>query len=437
MLTESRWAWFGSDADPGCQMLLGCIADDFTGATDLALMLQRGGMQTVLVVGAPQSSDLPEADAVVVALKSRTCPVEDAVAQSLKSVDALLAGRARQIMFKYCSTFDSTDAGNIGPVIEALMQRISAKTTIVCPAFPVNGRTVYQGHLFVGNQLLSESSMRDHPLTPMHDANLVRVLQRQTKIKVTLLPASTIDKGAAAVRTAIELAASRSEIMICDAVTENHLMVLGHACADLLLITGGSGIAMGLPDNFRKNNLLASLVQAPFVHPEGRAAILAGSCSTATRRQIKFAIANGIPALRLRPEMIAEGKQSTDSVVRWATAQDERRPILIYSSAENDDVLDAQAKLGAERAAAMVENTLASIASALVARNFTRLLVAGGETSGAVVSALELRALVIGPEIDPGVPWTRSISSPELAIVLKSGNFGAEDFFVKAWETYR
>jgi 3-dehydrotetronate 4-kinase len=415
-------------------MLLGCIADDFTGATDLALMLQRGGMQTFLVIGAPQSSVLPEADAIVVALKTRTCPVKEAVSLSLKSVEALLAGGARQIMFKYCSTFDSTDSGNIGPVIDALMQRVNAKTTIACPAFPANGRTVYQGHLFVGDQLLSESSMRDHPLTPMHDANLVRVLQRQTKTKVSLLPARTIDKGLAAVRAAIDLAASRGEIMICDAVTENHLMILGRACADLPLITGGSGIAMGLPDNFRKSGLLGSFAHVPFVRPKGRAAILAGSCSTATRGQIKHAIAKGIPALRLRPEMIVDGNQSTDSAVRWATEQNAKRPILIYSSAEATDVLEAQAKLGAERAAATLESTLASIASSLVASGFTQLLVAGGETSGAVVNALGLRVLTIGPEIDPGVPWTRSINGPELAVALKSGNFGAEDFFVKAWE---
>ncbi len=418
-------------------MLLGCIADDLTGATDLALMLSRNGMRTVQVMGVPDASTLTDgADAVVVALKSRTNPADEAVRWSLASAEALLARGARQLFFKYCSTFDSTDQGNIGPVAEALLEKVRGEIALVCPAFPANARTVYMGHLFVGDVLLHESPMKDHPLTPMRDSNLVRVLQRQTRLKIGLVPYSVVDQGPDAITAALnEAARAGTRFAVADAISDRHLVSLGAAAADHPLITGGSGLAMGLPDNFARQGLLQKAEPARHMPaPPGRALIIAGSCSEATRGQVQSAMAAGIPAFKLDPLAIAQGKLAASDLVSWALKQPVDRPVLIYSSDEPGNVRAVQSELGREAAGAMVERELAAVAKELVEKGFTRLIVAGGETSGAVVGALGIRAIEIGPEIDPGVPWTRSMDDRGLVLALKSGNFGAPDFFLKAWD---
>jgi uncharacterized protein YgbK (DUF1537 family) len=415
-------------------MVLGCIADDLTGATDLALMLAREGMKTVQTIGVPPPAlDLSGAEAVVVALKSRTIPAAQAVAQSLAAAQALRDAGARHLFFKYCSTFDSTDEGNIGPVAEALLAFTAGRITLACPAFPANGRTVYQGHLFVNGVPLHESSMKDHPLTPMRDSNLVRVLQRQTGLSVGLVAFDTVETGVEAVRQALarESDAGR-RIVIVDAVTDRHLRTIGLAAADLPLITGGSGVAMGLPEAYGAARPAASGPQR-FGAPAGRAVILAGSCSAATRQQVQTAIEHGIPALRIDPMELASGDLRQEAVVDWVAGHPSEKPVLVYSSAAPEQVRGVQEKFGRERAGEMVEDLLAGTARSLAQRGFTRFLVAGGETSGAVVGALGVAALSIGPEIDPGVPWTRTLSGTDLALALKSGNFGGPDFFLKAW----
>ncbi|WP_192180433.1 3-oxo-tetronate kinase [Mesorhizobium amorphae] len=416
-------------------MLLGAIADDLTGGTDLALMLARQGMRTVQVVGVPaEDFDFGDAEAMVVALKSRTIPAADAVRLSLDTARRLTAAGAEQIIFKYCSTFDSTDEGNIGPVTEALLDFVGDAVTLACPAFPANGRTVYRGHLFVGDLLLSDSPMKDHPLTPMKDANLVRVLQRQTKLAVGLVSHDVVSKGATAISHAFAQASEKGEqILIVDAVTDEQLRAIGAAASGLKLITGAAGIAMGLPDNFRRAGKIRGMgEQSSFPVPTGLAVILAGSCSTATRRQIARAMDAGTPALKIDPMGIADGSITVGSVVDWIRSA-EQTP-LVYSSADPKDVLEAQARLGRDRAGALVEDLLAQVAFVLRQHGFNRFLIAGGETSGAVVNALGLKALLIGPEIDPGVPWTRSIGVDQpVVLALKSGNFGADDVFIKAW----
>ncbi|WP_420347940.1 3-oxo-tetronate kinase [Pelagibius sp.] len=417
-------------------MLLGCIADDLTGATDLALMLVRGGMRTIQVIGVPDDpGSLPQADAIVVALKSRTIPAEDAVAQSLASAEALLAAGARQFFFKYCSTFDSTDRGNIGPVTEALMERLDCPFTLACPAFPATGRTVYLGHLFVGDVLLSDSPLKDHPLTPMRDPNLVSVLGRQTACEVGLVPFDVVDRGAADVAEAFrEIAEAGTAIAIVDAVSDRHLHTIGEAAADLRLITGGSGIAIGLPENFRRRGMIASPDPVDgFAPPKGRAAVLAGSCSAATREQVAQAQAAGMAAFRIDPQDLASGQTGVAEILAWAAGQGGEQPLLVYSTASPEAVRGVQERLGREAAGALVEKALAAVACGLVDQGVRRLIVAGGETSGAVVQALGVQVLEIGPEIDPGVPWTVAAGAPPLALALKSGNFGAPDFFVKAW----
>jgi 3-dehydrotetronate 4-kinase len=424
----------------GKLMRLGCIADDLTGATDLALMLSREGLKTIQTMGAPNLAlDLSSADAVVVALKSRTISPQEAVTQSVAAAEALRKAGADNLFFKYCSTFDSTDAGNIGPVTEALLAFTGSTFTLACPAFPATGRTVYQGYLFVNGVPLHESSMKDHPLTPMRDSNLVRVLQRQTSLSVGLVPFEDVDAGIDAVRKAFErekLAGHR--IVIVDAITDQHLRTIGLAAADLPLITGGSGVAMGLPAAYRTEHPTSvPVTSGSFAAPAGRAAILAGSCSSATRQQVEIAIEEGIPAFHVDPIALASGALAPQAALDWIAAQDANGPVLIYSTAKPDEVQDVQTKLGRMNAGELVEKFLADIARSLPAQGFTRFVVAGGETSGAVVGALSIDALTIGPEIDPGVPWTRTVTGTDLALALKSGNFGAPDFFLKAWSLLR
>jgi 3-dehydrotetronate 4-kinase len=414
-------------------LLLGCIGDDFTGSTDLANTLVRNGMRTVQLLGVPEDgANLPDADAIVIALKSRTAPVKDAIAESLAARRWLQRRGAKQLFFKYCSTFDSTDQGNIGPVADALLDGIG-NFSVACPAFPENKRTIYKGHLFVGDVLLSDSPMRNHPLTPMTDASLLRVLSRQTSGKVGLIELSTVKQGATAVRAAIEkMIGEGYRYAILDATEDAHLMILGEACKDLPLITGGSGMALGLPENFRCTGMLATNARADVLPAVGgSAAVIAGSCSVATLGQIAY-MQRSHPAFKLDPLKLASGEDQVSSALDFAKANLTQGPVLIYASASPEEVKQAQQQLGKERASEVIESAQGKIAQGLVAAGVRKLVIAGGETSGAVVSALNVRALQIGPQIDPGVPWTMSMGEPKIALALKSGNFGSEDFFLKA-----
>jgi uncharacterized protein YgbK (DUF1537 family) len=416
--------------------LLGCIADDFTGATDLASTLVRNGMRTVQLIGVPRpGQEAPDADAVVVALKSRTAPVAQAVGESLAALEWLRKAGCRQFFFKYCSTFDSTDEGNIGPIGDALMEALDCGFALANPAFPTNGRTVYQGHLFVGSALLNESGMEKHPLTPMRDANLVRVLGRQTRTPVGLVPYAIVEKGAGAIRDAMTaLKEQGRHWAIVDAVTDAHLFAIGEAASAHALLTGGSGVALGLPENFRRAGLLAPLANPgalPQVH--GPAAVIAGSCSRATLAQIGVARSR-VPVLELDPLATPDAEALARQAVQWATGRLGAVPVVIAASATPDRVAALQAKLGRDAAGALVEHALADVAEALVRLGVRRLMVAGGETAGAVVTRLDVHSLRIGAEIDPGVPWTYAEGGGEpMLLALKSGNFGAPDFFIKAF----
>jgi uncharacterized protein YgbK (DUF1537 family) len=417
-------------------MLLGAIADDFTGATDLCSMLVRGGMRTVQLIGVPGPNDVPpDADAVVVALKSRTAPVREAVEQSLAALHWLRAGGAKQLFFKYCSTFDSTDQGNIGPVADALIEALGCGFALACPAFPTNARTVYLGHLFAGGVLLNESGMENHPLTPMKDANLVRVLSRQTDGTVGLVPFGTVEQGAVAIRRAMTgLKEQGRRYAIVDAVTDAHLVAIGEAAEHHALITGGSGIAMGLPANFRRAGLLKDGAD-PSALPSvaGHTAVLSGSCSRATLMQLGRAREH-LPVFELDPLATPDAAALAKGALDWAEGKLGATPIVIAASAPPDKVAAIQARFGRDEAGALIEDAMALIAAELVERGVRRMIVAGGETSGAAVARLGVRSLRVGPEIDPGVPWTLAEGSgPPLMMALKSGNFGAPDFFTKAF----
>ncbi len=416
--------------------LLGCIADDFTGATDLASMLVRNGMRAVQLIGVPSPGDpIPDADAIIVALKSRTAPPRQAIAESLAALAWLQSAGCQQFFFKYCSTFDSTEDGNIGPVADALVDALGCGFALACPAFPVNGRSVYMGHLFVGQVLLNESGMENHPLTPMKDANLVRVLGRQTEGTVGLVPYATVDQGPAAIRRAMTgLKEQGRRYAIVDAVSDAHLRAIGEAAESHALITGGSGIAIGLPENFRRAGKLPALSD-PAALPDiaGHTAILAGSCSRATLFQVGRA-REKIPTLQLDALATPNAAALAEQALAWADGKLGQIPILIAASAPPEQVEALQKKLGRDAAGTLIETALATIAEALVARGVRQLVVAGGETSGAVVTKLGVRSLRIGPEIDPGVPWTLAEGTgPALRLALKSGNFGAPDFFLKSF----
>jgi uncharacterized protein YgbK (DUF1537 family) len=435
MNTPARSA--ARDDEPGRRPLhLGCIADDFTGATDLANNLVRAGMRAVQTIGVPDAPLDADVDAVVVALKSRTIAPAEAVAQSLAALRWLQRQRVEQVYFKVCSTFDSTPAGNIGPVLEALMDATGCAFALVTPAFPDTGRTVFKGHLFVGDVLLSDSGMREHPLTPMTDANLVRVLQAQCRRRVGLIDHAVVARGAAAIAERMAaLAAEGFGIAIVDAIRNDDLMVLGRVCRGLPVLCAGSGLAIGLPQNW---GLAPAAAAAALPPATGYRAIVSGSCSQATRSQVQAFVEAGGPAFAIDPLRLAQGEDAVGAALAWAAPRLAQGPVLVHSTAQPEAVRAAQRALGVEAAGARVEQALAAVARGLVEAGVRQLVVAGGETSGACIQALGIGQLRIGAQIDPGVPWCHAMSKvPDgvaLHLALKSGNFGGPDFFSRAFE---
>ncbi len=413
--------------------LMGCIADDFTGATDLAGLLARSGIKVSLRIGVPETAPVDTAAFEVIALKSRTAPVAEAVADTRAALDWLKTAGATRFFWKYCSTFDSTAEGNIGPVAEALMQELGTDQTIYCPAFPENGRSIFMGNLFVGQQPLAESPMKDHPLTPMRDSNLMRLLAPQVTRPVGLADRLTVAKGAEALRD--KLAALKADgvaHVVVDAVADEDLGIIADACRDMVLMTGGSAVAMPLPQLYIADGLLAADadgVTAP--HLAADTVLLSGSCSVMTRAQVAAYQSTGAPSFRLDP--LALAKDGPGAALDWLAAQNLKTKPLIYATADPAEVKAAQEQLGVAKAGALVEDVLAACATAARDKGARRFVVAGGETSGAVTKALGVTQLTIGAEIAPGVPWTFCQSGGhDIALTLKSGNFGAETFFADA-----
>jgi 3-dehydrotetronate 4-kinase len=419
-------------------IVLGCIADDYTGASDLANTLTRNGLRTIQTIGIPIAGlELQGIDAIVVAMKIRSIPADKAVAAARAANAWLQARGVTHVLYKICSTFDSTDAGNIGPITEALRDETGADTVLVTPAFPETGRTVYFGNLFVGQVPLNESPLKDHPLNPMRDANLVRVLARQSTGKVGLADLFTVSGGTERLRMRLaELAAAGHVTAIADAVFEGDLEVIGEVAAQAKLSTGASGLGLGLARAFVKSGRVAggtADVSGVLRAVGGLAAIVAGSCSKATLEQIEIA-EKSIPVLRLRQEALVEGGGEIESALSWARERIAAGPVLIAASAEPEAVARIQQKYGRDVSGHAIEQAMASIAGGLIAAGVRRLVVAGGETSGAVVDRLGVSAFLVGPEIAPGVPALRTLAHGELELLmaLKSGNFGGPDFFEKA-----
>ena len=415
-------------------VLLGCIADDFTGATDLGGFLVKQGFRTIQLNGIPDRNvAIPEVDALVVALKSRTIAPDAAITQSLEALEFLQQLHCEQFYFKYCSTFDSTEKGNIGPVMDALLEALGAEFTIACPALPVNGRSVYQGHLFVNGVLLNESGMQHHPLTPMTDPNLVRFLGKQVKRKVGLVPFEVVDQGADAIQTFFhELQATGHRYAVVDAVSESQLNAIGQAVKDLKLITGGSGLSINLAANFELPSLSAKTA-ARLPKIPGNGVILSGSCSVRTQEQVAQA-EKLFPSFYLDPFQLQKEPGWVEEAIQWALTQIPKSPVLIYTTGPPEKVQEIQKALGEDQAGEIIESALTMVAQALAKTGVRKFVIAGGETSGAIVKALGMSKMQIGPEIAPGVPWCVGLGEPPVLLALKSGNFGSVDFFQEALE---
>ncbi len=426
-------------SDKQSPIALGCIADDVTGATDLAINLVQGGLRVIqwLELPTPQALAAYPTDAIVVALKTRSAPVEQAVSESLQTLRALEQHGCRRFFFKYCSTFDSTATGNIGPVTEALMEELGIEQTVYCPAFPRNGRTVYRGHLFVYGQLLHESGMANHPLTPMHDANLIRILSQQTSLPVGLLDYDQVRHDAETASAALEALSSQDvSHVIADCCDDSHLQTLAAALGDMRLVTGGSAIARYLPDVYRHRGLLKANGHVPTMPTiRGRNLILSGSCSEATNRQVAV-MKSKCPSWQIDTAAVVQDPgNALSQLVQWAAGTDSSQPLLVYSTESPGGVKAAQSRFGTETLAHAIEDFHGKVARALADQiEVRRIVVAGGETAGAVVSGLDIPALRIGPEICPGVPWTESLGEQPFALALKSGNFGEDNFFESALE---
>ena len=415
--------------------VLGCIADDFTGATDLAGLLARSGVRVSLRIGVPSEPPADPAAFEVIALKSRTAPVADAVAETRAALKWLQAAGAQRYFWKYCSTFDSTTEGNIGPVAEALMEDLGIDQTIYCPAFPENGRSIFMGNLFVGRQPLAESPMKDHPLTPMRDSNLMRLLEPQVTKPVGLADRLTVARGAEALRAEFDaLKAQGVAHVVVDAVANEDLAVIAEACRDMLLMTGGSAVAMPLPALYLSDGRLSEdAPKAEASRLDVGTIVLSGSCSAMTNKQVADYTSRGVPAFQLDPLSLAEN--GPQKALDWLARQDLEKAPIIYATANPDSVRAAQEKLGVAAAGEIVEATLSACAVAGRDMGARRMIVAGGETSGAVTKALGVTQLDIGAEIAPGVPWTYCQSGGhQIALTLKSGNFGTETFFTDAQE---
>ncbi|WP_373946006.1 3-oxo-tetronate kinase [Paracoccus marcusii] len=412
-------------------MKIGVIADDFTGATDIAGFLVAGGLTTTQMIGVPDADAQVDADAVVISLKSRSNPAAEAVADSLAALDWLRARGCAQIYQKYCSTFDSTADGNIGPVADALMAALGTDITVICPALPVNGRSVYLGHLFVGQDLLQDSGMRDHPITPMRDSSLIRLMEEQAQGRCGLVDAATVDQGPQAVRDRI--AALRAEgvrYVVLDAISDAHLATLGQAVADMALVTGGSGLGYGIARAVSGGaDAQAQDAGAPLAGP---AVVISGSCSVMTNRQVA-AYRELAPTLDVDVNRcLADADAYGAKLAEWVLAQPQGRAPMITATADPARLSEIQGQHGAAASEA-VERTFAAAAARLAQGGITRFIVAGGETSGSVTQALKVTGFAIGPQIAPGVPWVRAVDKP-LSLALKSGNFGAKTFFTDAQE---
>lgn len=416
--------------------MIGVIADDFTGGTDVAVAFRRAGLRVLIQFGTEHPLRATDgADVVVVALKTRTVPVDQAVEESLRAGRELRAAGARQLFFKFCSTFDSTPAGNIGPVCDALAELAGSDLAVVVPSSPAHGRTQYNGHLFVNNQLLSDSPMRHHPLTPMTDSRIPELLRAQTARTVSLVALQEVHTGSAALAEKFtSLRAAGTAYAVVDAIDAGDLAIIGGAILDHPFVSGAAGLAAGLATAVAERATPADGPAAPADVPrsDGPAIALAGSCSARTLQQIAAMQAAGHPSYQLDAVSVPDSHLLAEAALSWYETQPADLTPLIYSSLPPEKLRESQRLLGVAESAQILETAMGLIARGLVRRGVRRIVVAGGETSGSVVTALEVSGGLIGSEAAPGVPWIFASGTTPITLLLKSGNFGDIDFLIRA-----
>lgn len=409
---------------------IGVIADDLTGATDIASFLVEAGLRTVQLNSTSEVPSDLAAEAVVIGLKTRSIPADQAVAANTTALRLLQQLGAQQVIFKYCSTFDSTSEGNIGPVTDALLDALDEDFTAVVPALPVNGRTVYQGNLFVHGQPLAESGMRHHPITPMHDSNLLRLMDAQSRGSSGLVPYDVVENGPEAVRAELErLRLNGARYAVIDTLTHAHLDTIGLAVHDMPLVTGGSGVGSGVGHALvQQNPAVGEAAAASWRFTAGKTVVLSGSASEMTNAQVQQYLQHA-PHLPVDiDQLVRDASAYVDQSAEWVLAHSGAYAPMVYATAPAAEVQHLQNTHGAQFLSSTIENFFAELASTLRQRGVTRFITAGGETSGAVTQSLKVGGFEVGPQISPGVPWVRSLDG-ELDLALKSGNFGDEDFF--------
>lgn len=414
-------------------MIIGCIADDFTGASDAASFLVKGGMQTILFNGIPQEKERTEScQAIVIALKTRTQKTEDAVKETLKAAEWLKENGAKQLYIKYCSTFDSTPKGNIGPIMDALLEKYEVPTTILCPALPVNGRVVKDGNLYVNGIPLNQSSMKDHPLTPMWDSDVGKLMRDQSRYDCVKISCGEMNKPEEVQKKIRLFGAEKPHFyVIPDFETGKDARSIVQNFGKLPILSGSSGILTELAGQYK---LEKSTTLKTDERTIGSGLLLAGSCSQATRSQIAFVQKNGIKSKRMDPLKLLAGEQTEQEL--WDFIQTNHTDVLIYSSDTPESVRKVQ-QAGREQIAELLERTMANLAKRALQAGYTRLVIAGGETSGAVTKALGYRSYMIGTSVAPGVPIMIPRENKNVRLVLKSGNFGQEDFLKRALDMTR
>lgn len=415
---------------------LGVIADDFTGATDIASFMVRAGWKVVLFNGVPDGGFNQEsADAIVIALKSRSITTKAAVEQALAASAWLRSQGCQRQLFKYCSTFDSTAEGNIGPVTDALMAFLGASMTLICPAVPDNGRTILQGHLFVKGQLLNQSGMEQHPVTPMKESSLKKLMEAQSTGHCEVITLDTIKNHADDIPAALaRLAEQKIKYVICDVLDNHDLLTVARETIHFPLITGAAGIGYAIAALDTRHQPADAHVLA--ISKEGASIVLSGSCSSMTNQQVNF-YQQRASSLALDVEKIINDAAYLQRVTEWALGHaGESLAPMIYATQPPEIIREIQKRYGAEYVSEKIEAFFAALSQNLSQRGFNKFIVAGGETSGAVSQGLNIRGMVIGHAVAPGVPWTQVLNE-EKWVILKSGNFGDAEFFLKAQESVK
>ncbi|PHM35743.1 3-oxo-tetronate kinase [Xenorhabdus innexi] len=418
---------------------LGVIADDFTGATDIASLMVQNGWQVALLLSIPDDSTfIPhDVDAIIISLKSRSCPVDESIEQSLKACRWLRQkANCSRLFFKYCSTFDSTIKGNIGPVTDVLMDELQIDLCLICPALPINGRTVVYGYLFVNGQLLNESDMQYHPINPMKDSNLLRLMEQQSRGTAGLVDINCVRQGELSIRDRLcQLRCKGIRYAVVDTLLMDDLLLVAQAAHDMTLITGGSGLGGAIARYCSGGNSEKTSIKKLPLPRNRRMVILSGSCSVMTYRQV-LEYKKIASTMELDIDKCINNPDYIHLLVDWIIQQPMKglAPML-YTTRPPGVLKLTHNQYESFQVSKIIEQLFAQIANELRQKDFNTFIITGGETSGKVVQSLGINQVGIGAIIAHGVPWVYDLQS-DCWLALKSGNFGEVDFFHYAQEIF-